>query len=201
MAIYFPNSDSLLLLTPKTGTVWMREALKRSGVYHIPLGPPELRFHGYLSLFGRDFSSIAAFVRNPVDWHRSYWAYRSGPNSSWDPRWNIDADCASQVFEEYVERVTTLYPGFATRLYEKFTGPVNRAIDYVGRQERLTEHLLELLTLWGERFSEVGIREVAPLNVTERVIFVGDDVRRKIYASEKAAFERYGYDTPAAGAT
>lgn len=64
MAIYFPHSNSLLLLTPKTGTVWVREALKRSGVYHIAIGPPELRFHGYLSLFGREFSGIAAFVRN-----------------------------------------------------------------------------------------------------------------------------------------
>lgn len=191
--------QSLLLLTPKTGTVWVRAVLKRGGAYHIAIGPPELRSHGYLSLFGRGFSAVAAFVRNPVDWHRSYWAYRSGPNSKWDPRWNIGADCASSVFEEYIERVTSLYPGFVAGLFEKFTGPTRHPIDYIGKQEHLPDGLVELLTLWGQRFSETIIRGTSQLNVTESRFVVEDDVRRKIYLSERAAFERYGYDDHAAG--
>jgi hypothetical protein len=193
MAIYFPNSNALLLLTPKTGTVWVREALKCSGVYHIPIGPPELRFHGYLSLFGRGFSGIAAFVRNPISWHRSYWAYRCSPDSKWDQRWNIDADCSSEIFDQYVGKVTSLYPGFAASLFEKFTGPAQNPISYIGKQERLVEDLIELLTLWRERFSEQAIRAVAPLNATGPASVIGEDICRKIYFSEKDAFERYGY--------
>lgn len=105
------------------------------------------------------------------------------------------------MFDSYVEKVTSLYPGFVTRLFEKFTGPVDNPINYIGRQERLTEHLVEVLALWGEKCSEVLIREVAPLNATERMVLVGDEVRRKLYVSEKVAFDRYGYRGPAAGAT
>lgn len=95
------------------------------------------------------------------------------------------------MFDSYVEKVTSLYPSFVTRLFEKCTGPVDNPINYIGRQERLTEHLVEVLALWG----------VAPLNATERMVLVGDEVRRKLYVSEKVAFDRYGYRGPAAGAT
>lgn len=58
MALYFPNSDSLLLLTPKAGSTWLRAALDQARVYTVALGPHELRGHGYLALYGRGFHKI-----------------------------------------------------------------------------------------------------------------------------------------------
>lgn len=192
MALYFPNSNAVLLLIPKTGSQWVREAVRRCGVYHINLGPEELRGHGYLALYGREFSAIGAFVRHPVSWHKSYWSYRNSNSSKWDKRWKIDRLCGSVDFEEYVERVTTLLPNFTQHLYENFVGPPSAPISFIGKQENLKNDLVTFLKSLDEHFDIEAIEETPFINSTpDRRI--EERITGMIEDAERGALLRFGY--------
>lgn len=194
MALYFPNSNSLLLLTPKTGSVWVREALGYAGIYSLNLGPEQLRGHGYLALYGRNFETIGAFVRHPVTWHRSYWAYRTSGRSEWDMRWDIDRQCWDSSFHLYVEKVCRNMPQFTSKLFARFVGPESDPISFIGRQENLVSDLCDFLHLCGETFSREKIEVVAPQNTSENLPDIGADLIQKICTSESHSIRRFGYD-------
>lgn len=193
MALYFPNSDSLLLLIPKTGSTWVREATQKAGVYAVPVGPEILRGHGYLSLSGRGFRHIGAFVRHPVSWHASYWAYRNSARSSWDMRWKIDRLCQSDNFAEYVDRVTSSFPSFVGNLFSRFTGPENDPISFIGKQETLRSDLVRFLNICEEEYDAEVVEKLAPLNVDTRLPEISDALAHRILSSEQEALHRYGY--------
>lgn len=194
MAIYFPNSNSLLLLPPKTGTTWIRETLLQANVFHVVLGPESLNGHGRLALYGRDFRCVAAFIRHPVMWYHSYWRYRSSSQSEWDERWHIDADCQSDNFEKFIDRVTQLHPGYLTNMFEEFTGQPNNTIEFVGKMETLRADMLKLLSGLGERFDEATIINTPPLNVSGKKYVPSQTVFEKVFESEQEIYGRYGYN-------
>lgn len=193
MAIYFPNSNSLFLLVPKTGTVWLQNALKNNGVYHIVLGPKELRGHGYLALYGRGFNKIGAIVRHPVSWHASYWSYRNSKNSNWDDRWEIDRLCSDTIFESYVAKITKLLPQFTSNLYEKFVGPESHPIDFIGKQESLADDLCKFLNLCGEYFNEDKLQKTSTANKSKYLQNINQEMVKKICSSETETMLRYAY--------
>lgn len=193
MAIYLPNSNSLILLIPKCGSTWMRHILEINRIFHVNLGPEELRGHGKLALFGRDFDRICAVVRNPIDWHHSYWSYRSRGGSAWDSNWSLDSDCQSSDFQEYVNLVTTLHPGFLTKMFEGFTGSVENPIDFIGKIESIREDFQEFLTLCGEHFDKKTFENVSSMNESPKSENIDKKLKSKIFHSEIHCFKRYGY--------
>ncbi|WP_299293974.1 hypothetical protein [uncultured Tateyamaria sp.] len=193
MAVYFPNTNSLLLLPPKAGSVWLRAVLVESKVFHVILGPEELRGHGRLALYGREFSAIGAFVRHPISWYHSYWRYRS-KNSTWDERWIIDADCASSSFEEFLQLVCSEHPGYLTNLFSEFTGAPENPIDYIGKTEFLVDGLLSYLNLIGERYQRGVIEDFAPRNVSGPRFSPTREHCDLVYRAEIGCYETYNYD-------
>lgn len=193
MAVYFPNTNSLLLLPPKTGSTWLRAALEEANVFHILLGPEQLRGHGRLALYGREFKFIGAFVRHPISWYHSYWRYRNS-NSSWDARWIIDSDCRSSDFDQFLALACSLHPGYITNLFSEFTGSPDKPIDYIGKSECLAQGLLEFLQKLGEKFDPVAIECLSPKNVSGPMYHPSDEICDLVFSAETGCYKRYGYN-------
>jgi tetratricopeptide (TPR) repeat protein len=196
MAIFLPRSDSVILEVTKSGSKWVRAAVTASGIPHEQIGPAELRGHGTLAVHGRQFRFICCFVRNPLTWYASYWGYRMA--GGWRTAYTLDARCQHESFRQFIRSAVAELPGFLTRYFEEYTGPLGASIDFVGRQESLADDLVRALEMAGEDFDEVAIRATAPTNVgTVRPEGpdIGEDTAHLLTLSEWDAMRRFGYVT------
>jgi hypothetical protein len=156
---------------PKTGGMWVEEAMRASGLACTPCR--EISRHPWC-LVGRHATpdGVAAadrtgfsftFVRHPLGWYRSFWAYRvmlanfspadDGAVFPPDLCWVESGDRAT-MFEQFVQRCLDMHPeGWVTSLYQCYLG-----LDYVGRQEHLVDELVEALRRAGETFDEAALR-------------------------------------------
>ena len=133
-----------------------------------------------------------AFVRDPFDWYASFWRHRQ-KFGDWDSANPMD-EFARRPFTEFVLQVATERPRHLTLVYERYCGPPEDPISFVGRYERLTEDLVTALTLAGQRFDEDALHAYPPVNTTDR-----DDprtaytpqARDALLASERDAFARF----------
>jgi Flp pilus assembly protein TadD len=192
MALHFRKSGALLLLTPKTGSTWLREKVRELGLDVEVVGDPALREHDQLSCFDRSrYPFIGAFVRNPVDWYQSYWAYRI--ERGWRPQYELDRHCASDSFEAFVRSAVTTLPGAVGNIYESYVGPASQPIDFVGRQEHLFEDFCRFLVAIGEADSAARLQAGDRINATRtRPDFTGE-LKELITLSEWHTMERFGY--------
>lgn len=182
----------LFLHLPKTGGTWATSAMLAAGV--PVLQPRSLPFHANLAqtIAYRDRFSFA-FVRHPLEFWRSYWAFRL--RDGWDLDNQIDAQAHSPDFNVFVSRLAEHQPGAASALYEQFVGRRPGDVDFVGRFERLVDDLVAALRLAGEPFDEAGLRAQPPLNVSDYgglpVPWYRPDTAERLAASEHAAIERF----------
>ena len=161
----------------KTGGVWVKEAMSRSGLLYSrcdnkrvshPFGLK--REHAtpdvILDKYKRGRFSFC-FVRHPVTWLQSFWCYRVR-TSRLDKKFPLDY-LWDDDFEAFVYNVLASYPdGFVSRLYQYYVGENADAIDYVGRQENLADDLVCALKIAGERFDECLLRSTGEFNVAFR---------------------------------
>lgn len=217
MALVLPHS--IFLHVPKTGGTWVRTAIDRAGIpnresnrgqeplgfrFHTDLtnttdrGPLNLTFRrrpGTWYIPGGRF--CFAFVRNPLDWYRSYWAHRM--RKGWKPRHKIDSVCASDEFETFVGHMLEKFPGYVSELYELYTGPEADEIGFVGRQENLVPDLIRALRDAGEPFDEGRIRETGPVNLGSELQAWSEKSRyspqleEAVRRAEHRAMKRFGY--------
>jgi hypothetical protein len=179
------------LHVPKTGGSWATAAMHSAGVPAVR--PAELPFHADLAE-SRDYADrfTFAFVRHPLDFWRSYWAYRM--RDGWDQTSHVDAPAASPDFDEFINRVIASVPGEAGALYERFAGPAAGAIDFVGRYEHLADDLSAALRLAGEAFDERAVRATPPVNASDYThlsALYKRDTAERLAESERAAIERF----------
>jgi hypothetical protein len=193
MALYLPNSDSLIVLTPKCGSQWIKKTLADASIFSIEIGLAELRGHDPLSVVGRDSASVAAFIRNSVDWHISYWKYRNSEKSSWDERWQLDRLCASDDFRTYALNVAKFCPQHTFKLFGSFTGFPDRPISFVGRLESIRTDLVAFLRSCGEHFEEQKILEAPAQNQGAYEGLLDPEGISILRDSESLALEAYGY--------
>ena len=76
MALVLPRS--LFVHVPKTGGTWVRAAIAAAGIDAHESGPPET--HDHFGVFDLPADLLAGrftfgFVRHPVDWLKSRWAW------------------------------------------------------------------------------------------------------------------------------
>ena len=202
-------TDKLLFIhVQKTGGMSVREALYRcnpvghesgdaEGERHF--GLPELRARhpgiesGRLS-FG--------FVRHPVDWLVSRWAFavasgfpihvqhRGSAAQVWM------AACWSPTFEQFIENYLERFPGVATQtMFQKLGLWSDKPVDFVGRTERLRGDLRAVFALAGEAVADLpeGVR-----NATERAAVaaavVTPAMRKRILDAEPLLCRRFDYN-------
>ena len=180
----------LILLPPKVGSQWIVASLRAAGV---PFEEVDVR-HAERAKFAGDYAGVATFVRHPVDWHASYWAYRNSDRSTWDDAWELDAQCASPCWKDYVTAATSRCPGYVARMFSRYTEQSGHEIDFVGKQEYLRADLTRLLDLMGETFDPDALRTLPVINASPGKPVISAVERSAIHLSEQAMYARYGYE-------
>jgi tetratricopeptide (TPR) repeat protein len=194
MAVRLVKSGTLILTPPKVGGTWIRLALASAGVAWVEEGPLEAGGQGGLETHPRDGSFMATFVREPVAWYQSYWAYRM--EGSWRTRFDLDRICAADDFDIFIRRVVSELPGFLTAMFERYVGPSDRPIDFVGRQENLAGDLATLLRGRGEAFDAAALRNTPRANATTLRPDIKPHSIDAIHVSEQEMAQRFGYSWP-----
>ena len=166
MAIVTDNA--ILYHIPKTGGTWVKRAMRAAGLdwgyTHTAVGPSPFglkRSHGTPDNTpdGAKMGRFAiAFVRRPVAWYRSYWAFRSRKGARRDEGFPADG-LWSDDFDTFVNNLLDAYPdGFVSTLYRLYVGAHAQKVDYVGRTEHLGDDLARGLALAGESYDDSALR-------------------------------------------
>lgn len=192
MALQFVRSNALLLLVPKTGSTWIRAKVKELGLEVREVGDPAMREHDLLAHFDRSaYSRVGAFVRNPVDWYRSYWSYRM--ERGWRHQYALDEHCESEQFETFVRRAVSILPGALGNIYTSYTGGPDEEIDFIGRQENLAADFAGFLRLIGEPFDPALLDGGRRVNATSIRPDYPEELKELITVSEWDTMQRFGY--------
>lgn len=192
---------ALVYHIPKCGGMWVEQAMRRGGLRlcytsGIDRHPWDLRRqHATPQVVHpryRRSKYEVCFVRRPLGWYRSFWAYRC-ESQKFNPRFPLDTYWDAD-FETFVGRVLDAFPGgFLTAMYAEFAD----ACDYVGHQERLADDLVEALLLAGDHFDVDALRATPHANVVAarpayRAQCEGTPaLRQRIRDVEYGVWERY----------
>jgi hypothetical protein len=205
----FVTDKTLFIHVQKTGGMSVREALYRctpvghesgdaEGERHF--GLPELRARhpgiesGRLS-FG--------FVRHPVDWLRSRWAFAvaSGFQVHMEHRGTAAqvwmACCWSDSFDGFIANYLERYPGIATQtMFQKLGLWSSKPADRIGRTETLAADLTRILDEAGERRSAepptLPARNMTERRVVELAV-VTRAMHKAVMDAEKQLCDRFSY--------
>ena len=187
----FIAEDFRFLHTPKTGGVWAYHAIAAAGI--APLPGVQLVYHADLEqseAFAERFT--IAFVRHPLDWWRSYWAYRM--RTGWVMESHVDAAAASEDFDEFIGAVVAHAPAGRRRTGRPRSPTPARPIHFIGRHERLVDDLERGLTLAGARFDARALRAEPPHNASDKTLTAvryTPALARELALAESLAIERF----------
>jgi hypothetical protein len=185
------NDKFLFIHVPKTGGMWVTEALQAAGVeVHEEFG--RTAEHPLLSELDRRGRFTLAFVREPLSWYGSIWRFRnyfhlhkaSTEELPYDRFIGLD-------FPDFVDNVAEHVPGFLSDHYELFVGPPGDEIEFIGRYENLEDDLVAAMRTAGQDFDEEALRSFPPINVTGPQPECPQETKRRLMRSEAEAYERF----------
>jgi hypothetical protein len=186
------NDNFLFIHVPKTGGMWVTEALQEAGV-EVQEEFGRTAEHPLLSELERRGRFTFAFVREPLSWYGSIWRFRNyfhlhkAPGNDqlpYDRFIGLD-------FPDFIDNVAEHLPGFLSNHYERFVGPREEEIDFIGRYERLEDDVVAALRAVDQDFDEEALRSFPPINVTEPHPGCPQETRLRLMRSESEAYERF----------
>ena len=148
---------------------------------------------------------IFVFIRHPLSWYRSYWAYRMQVEWKVHPRqpitgWQtfgsvLDHECRANDFATWMRNVLAYMPeGFLSRIYRIYT----EEVDFVGKVESFSKDLSRALTLAGETFSPKALQSLPKRNVTNTkfttLATLPKTLAGKVMAAESYIVAKWHYD-------
>lgn len=200
------QTDRLILYhIPKCGGTWVKVAMKNAGIrYRTPRWSEEPHpfnlKHAHstpdnVTPRAKEGRFSFCFVRKPISWYQSYWAFRSRKGSRRDEKFPADG-LWSDDFDQFVNNLLDTYPdGFVTTLYQYYTGAKCEKVDFVGRQEYLSLDLAYALGLAGEpcdvsAFATTPYQNMSPDRWISRAI-LSDTTRVRVTECERWVLERF----------
>jgi len=135
---------------------------------------------------------VFAFVRHPLTWYRSYWAWKS-KLFFWNPYNPLDRTCANPDFEIFIRNVLTHFPGgYLNNIYPFFL----QCCTHAGRFEHLEADLVKILEIAKEPFDARSIHNVPPQlssSVYSSHIKYPADLALRLMEQEGNICDRFGY--------
>ena len=188
MSLHLTKSNSVFFQVPKTGGTWAWKALENAGVkftfYH------EKGAHNNYILEDLTGKKSFAFVRQPIQFYKSYWCYRTESKKA--DTWHLEKYCWSKDFEEFLYNVIVKQYAYVTQFYKTYIGEP-QVVDYVGRQENLVEDLISILKILNEDFNEKKLRDTPRENVSKTNPKYSKYLELGINLLEKDVINRYYY--------
>jgi hypothetical protein len=197
------TDKSVFLHIPKCCGIWIRHAFRVLKIPHVEIGDqhshfPELFRYRSPQFFQDRF--LFAFVRHPLTWYQSRWAFRV--KNGWRAQHPLDYNCASNDFPTFVDNLLRYKPdGWFTWECRMFIDNCPKPIDFVGHAERLVDDFITALTLAGERVVEKAICAIPRLNDSDmdgkpsRFWAPYDNkLMRRVQAVERVVIDRYYAD-------
>jgi len=160
------SQRTLFLHVPKAAGTWIRNLYIACGIEHSEYGIqhthfPALLQHATAGFYTKKF--IYAFVRHPLTWYQSRWAFRM--KYGWQLSHPLDRTCASNNFQQFVMNALEQYPnGWVTKEFTTVIDVCPKPIDYVGRAEFAVSDMLQVARLSGEKFDENIITSLPRVN-------------------------------------
>ena len=159
------------------------------------------------------------FVRHPVDWLKSRWAW--GMLSGFAEKMKHEpaaaghwmAACWDDDLSRFVSNYLDLCPGVATSTMLRMLGwqrtptgwePTRFAVDFIGEYDDLVDDTMTALANAGEKYDARRLRETAPRRVgsqgplASECQSLGPDLVQRILTAEAPLCETFGYRQPAA---
>jgi len=160
------NDNAVYLHIPKTGGTWFRHAMQASGIRYTEIGEQHNHFpliSDFMPPRFYDDKFIFTFVRHPLTWYQSRWAFRV--QHGWHMDHPFDFNCASNDFHDFLQRVLLFQPtGWLNYIYGLYIDNTPHQIDYVGRIETLVDDAVGILKTIGVRFDERKFRATPRVN-------------------------------------
>jgi len=142
MALIIRNKV-LMTFLPKTGSSWIEQSLKtmmpKKDVINI-VSPGWCEKHLPMSMFNDRFFRIIT-VRQPVEWHRSWWSFNIDLTKRGINGWNVYKYLDHEDFQTHIDQVLEQFPNFYSSKIDQLTD----RIDAVIRQENLNQELINAL--------------------------------------------------------
>jgi hypothetical protein len=215
MAILLKNG-AVFLHAPKCGGDWVTRVLKATGLhagryYHKHAGYERVALNDptpYVNPRNRnmpeplpDDTFYFTFVRHPLSWLESLWRWIGDNNGrdwgsydsprTWHPKATLNG-LWTRDFNQWVRRVETARPGYATETLYRFAHP---RVNFVGRQESLRDDLLRVLRIMGIDVDAEALRGVAPANRSKTRVQYWDKATRDMATRyERAGIRGLGYE-------
>jgi hypothetical protein len=140
------------------------------------------------------------FVRNPITWYRSLWAFRI-QTKSYDPKFPPDL-LMDDDLEIFINNVIDEFPnGFVTELYQCYVGENADGVDFIGKQEYLKDDFEKALNLAGQEFDRAKLRNLKMMRVAgsdrkliKRIGSTSHETLDRIMSAEKWVFDTFYSD-------
>lgn len=160
------SDKSLFLHNAKTGGMWVRHIYKVNHIPHEEIGQEHSHFPALFNFRSKEeFQKrfIYTFIRHPLSWYQSRWAFRL--KYGWKADHPLDYNCASNNFLRFVENCLEYKPtGWVTYEYKNYIDNVPWGINYVGKIENIVEDSITIMKMAGERVSIPVIRSMLRTN-------------------------------------
>ncbi|MCK9568752.1 sulfotransferase family protein [Candidatus Pacearchaeota archaeon] len=203
------NSGLVFLHVPKTGGQTIRHVLREYQLlaneddlpvvnsvdwpFRKDTTDPNIIPHANYSTLGIDPSVCFAFVRHPLDWYRSQWAFTMTKRGSLEtflatkPGPDEIDSIGTGNFVDWVTMRLQAYPeGMVSRLYSRYT----EGIKFVGKFEYLKDDLEWILDLPNLQLPKVNSSD--PRFLAQAIY--PRDLAIRTAETEKQAMEQFGYD-------
>ena len=157
---------------PKTGGTYIRKILDLLSIKGIEKAQHHDSFPELLNILSlKDLSGITVicFIRHPLTWYQSRWAYRLSSVQGWQGH-DLDFFCASNDFNIFVNNCIDYSGGelgWASKKMNKFINNIPNGLKtIIGKQENLHNDLISALIRCGAIIPETDLPLSPRLNMS-----------------------------------
>ena len=158
---------------------------------------------------------VFCFVRHPITWYESYFKYNwmlaqragrqhwsrwghygTGDRRNFPHPWAMLDGTQAQTLSGFMRNVNRVRPGYVTEMYGWYTSwDYESQVSFIGKQERLTDDLITVLSQLNVNFDEDQIRNTPKSNASKQYAETDWDpgLREETERMETVGIARYGY--------